>query len=121
MKKKNLIFIIVCIVLFIMSGCANKLRDYVSCEHGFLSLRVKDTFGEGADVKDYFITKDNSIINKGDSSSYLLKILGSPDEIDSSFSGYKIWKYKRSRVMFFVEDGKVKHIYRYDPEAVRQK
>ncbi len=119
--KKNFILLITCISLFIMSGCVNKLRDYVACEHGLLSLRVKDTFGEGANVKDYFITKDNSIINRGDSSSYLLKILGSPDEIDSSFSGYKIWKYKRNRVMFFVDDGKVKHIYGYNSEAVREK
>jgi len=87
------------------------LRSYVSAEKGFINLRLKKQFGEGKQLQEYFITRDK-IINKGDNVSYLVKILGYPDEVNISLSGYNIWAYKKKNVTFYIVDNRVEYIYK---------
>ena len=107
-------------VLLLFSGCA-QLRKYVANDNGSLSLRLRDQWGEGANVRTYYVTSHNDIINLGDSGRSLLKYLGYPDKNSYSYGGYEIWTYKERKVSFYMDNGLIKAIESYADKRPKKK
>lgn len=101
----NLLFVI----LIASVGCTS-LRGYVSGERGFLSARVKQAWGEGEAVHEYYITREKYIVNVGDSNERIHDLLGFPDAMEQTLEGYEIWFYKNRNLKLYFDDGCLKSI-----------
>lgn len=83
-------------------GCAHA-GDYVGATHGYVTLGMKQGFGEGGDKKKYYIIDEMTIISPGDPKPSVKDKLGLPDEIKTNIEGYEIWTYKNRNIKFFFE------------------
>ncbi|MCM8774205.1 MAG: outer membrane protein assembly factor BamE [Candidatus Omnitrophica bacterium] len=108
--------ILIIISCFIFTSCA-KLKDYISTERGFLNVRIKKSFGQGEDIKNYYVTDEGFIINRGDSKEYVYKILGRPENIKTSLEGEEFWTYEERKLEIYFDDGYVRSIVFKDRTA----
>ena len=113
-KSKFIILGFLCVFIFLSSFCGcYPLREYGSSDEGFIGVLFRNRFGEGRVMHDYFITSNNDIINVGDSSGRVSSVMGFPDDDKYSLEGYRIWEYKNSGVVFYIDNDRVKYIYVY--------
>ena len=115
--KKHVVSFFLSALICVASGCA-QLRGYVSRDNGQMSLRVKNQVGQGASLKEYFVTHSQDIINIGDSQKRVEYFLGYPPKKAWSIDGYEIWIYPESKVQFYFVNDAVRAIQEIsEPES----
>jgi hypothetical protein len=92
-----------------LCGCVF-LRGYVSGEEGAISVRAKKAFGQGNQIKEFYITKEGEIINLFDTKDRVKNILGVPSQKEYSLEGYTIWIYKEKQLKIYFDKGYVRRI-----------
>lgn len=106
------LFILVLLIGIFFMGCT-KLRGYVARDKGFVSLRVKKLFGQGEEIKEFYVSSNGAIINIHDTQDRVFSVLGRPDRIESIWEGYQIWVYGNERLKIYFEDGYVKGLQKF--------
>ena len=100
MNKVN--FFILLLILFV-SCTEAQMRDYVGTKDGAVSVGIKEGFGEGGEVKDYFVTRDNLVVARRDTKSEVTKKIGSPDSIQRMLDGNDCWIYEDRKLELFFD------------------
>ena len=116
MIKKRRMFVICSLLpaILLFVGCSD-LRKYVSSDRGAVTLRAKNTFGEGGEIKEYYVL-DGEIINLSDTKTKVVNLLGNPDKATRSLDGCDIWSYNGKGLEIHFLEGYVKSIHEFQPK-----
>jgi hypothetical protein len=103
-----LVNVLLAVSVFSLVGCI-KAKDYAGSQRGFVTLGVKQSFGEGAATKNYYLTPDGIEINVNDTKSNIMAKFGSPDSIEKDIDGYEGWTYKERKLKLFFDKDYLKN------------
>jgi hypothetical protein len=107
-KSKNLPgFLWAILPLIFLPGCT-RVGDYVGASHGYVTLGMKQKFGNGGEKKNYYALDEMTIIAPGDFKPDVREKLGLPDKVESNIEGYEIWIYGDRNIKLFFEKEKFK-------------
>lgn len=93
------------LLLVFLCNCAGA-GDYVGTTHGYLTLGMKQKFGEGGEKKKFYPFNDTNAIEPGEPKQAVKNKIGLPDKIETNNEGYEIWTYKERNVKLFFEKEK---------------
>jgi hypothetical protein len=106
-KSKNLPPFLGIILLLVLTGCT-RVGDYVGASHGYVTLGMKQKFGDGGEKKNYYALDEMTIIAPGALKPDVREKLGLPDKVESNIEGYEIWIYESRNIKLFFEKEKFK-------------
>jgi hypothetical protein len=98
-------FLTVFLLFFCLCGC-NDAGDYVGVTHGYLTLGMKQKFGEGGEKKKFYALSDTTVIAPGELKQAVCDKIGLPDKVQSNNEGYEIWIYEKRNIKLFFEKEK---------------
>lgn len=101
----GLSFLIALLLLIHFSGCSS-VDDYVGVTHGYLTVGMKQKFGDGGEKKNFYALDDMTIIAPGELKQTVWEKIGLPDKVESNNEGYEIWIYEERKIKLFFEKEK---------------
>lgn len=105
MTIKGKVFLTVALLFIFFCGC-NDVGDYVGATHGYLTLGMKQKFGEGGEKKRFYTLDNTTVIAPGELKQAVCEKIGLPDKVQSNNEGYEIWIYEERNIKLFFEKEK---------------
>ncbi len=105
MVIKSRVFLTVAFLFIFFCGCSD-VGDYVGVTHGYLTLGMKQKFGDGGEKKKIYALDDTTVIAPGEFKQAIREKIGLPDKVQSNNEGYEIWIYEERNIKLFFEKEK---------------
>ncbi|MEI8350604.1 MAG: hypothetical protein WCI77_10695 [Candidatus Omnitrophota bacterium] len=92
----------VALLLLFLFGCA-RAGDYAGVNHGYMTVGIKQRFGEGADNRKYYVTKEGIELLPGAGKDTIRQHIGAPDKIQRNNEGYEVWTYNERKLKLYFD------------------